>query len=107
MYFLMTCEHDQGPEIAAMRDEVRPMHRNWVLSGGNGCARVLTGSALWNASGESIGNFGVLEADSENDARRFAEGDPFFTSGIVTGYQLTRLANTFRAERIEPLTQSS
>jgi hypothetical protein len=105
MFFLMVCDHAKGPEVAALRDALRPKHRDWVASGGDGVARVLTGSATWNDAGESIGNFGVLEAATESDARAFAEGDPFHTGGVVTGYTLTRLADTFRAERIDPLTR--
>jgi uncharacterized protein YciI len=104
MYFLMVCNHHEGGDIAARRDAVRPRHREWVGSGGNGVAKVLTGSAIWNDAGEGVGNFGILEAASEADARAFAEGDPFFTQGIVREYQLTRLADGFRAERIQPLT---
>jgi uncharacterized protein YciI len=103
MYFLMVCEH--GKDVDALRDATRPAHRDWVASGGEGAARVLTGSAVWDESGRGIGNFGILETASEADAKAFAEGDPFFRAGIVTGYTLTRLADTFRADRIDPLTR--
>ena len=104
MYFLMICNHHSGEEIAARRDAARPSHREWVGSGGNGVAKVLTGSAIWNEAGEGVGNFGILEAAREADARAFAEGDPFYKEGIVSDYTLTRLADGFRAERIQPLT---
>lgn len=105
MYFLMVCPHRSGADIAALRDQVRPLHREWVTSGGNGLARVLTGSALWNAKAEGIGNFGIIEAADETAARAFGEGDPFFTRGVVERVELTRLADTFQAGRIQPLTQ--
>jgi uncharacterized protein YciI len=105
MYFLMICPHKSGTEINALRDHLRPQHRDWVASGGNGLARVLTGSALWNSAGDGIGNFGILEAKDEAAARAFAEGDPFFTGGVVRRVELTRLADTFQAARIEPLTK--
>lgn len=104
MFFLMICHHRPGAESAALRDSLRPRHRAWVASGGEGLASVLTGSALWNAKGEGIGNFGVLEAESEAKARAFAEGDPFYTGGVVRRVELTRLADTFQAARIDPLT---
>lgn len=104
MFFLMTCTHHDN--VGAARDALRPEHRTWVQSGGNGVAKVLTGSALWDGDGTGIGNFGILEAQSEASARAFAEGDPFYRNGIVSGYSLTRLADGFRAERIDPLTQS-
>ncbi|MHA7874765.1 YciI family protein [Roseivivax sp.] len=104
MYFLMVCTHAEGADVPARRDALRPEHRAWVASGGEGRAKVLTGSALWDEAGAGIGNFGILEAARPEDARAFAEGDPFFTGGLVTGYTLTRLADGFRAERIEPLT---
>jgi uncharacterized protein len=104
MYFLMICPHNTGAEINALRDRLRPQHRDWVASGGNGLARVLTGSALWNAKAEGIGNFGILEAQDEAAARAFAEGDPFFKGGVVKRVELTRLADTFQASRIQPLT---
>ena len=102
MYFLMVCHHHAG--VAALRDALRPQHRDWVATGGNGLARVLTGSALWNHKAEGIGNFGILEAFDEATARAFAEGDPFFTGGVVKRVELTRLADTFQAGRIQPLT---
>ena len=51
MFFLMICHHHDGPEIGALRDSLRPMHRDWVASGGNGAAIVLTGSGSINVSG--------------------------------------------------------
>lgn len=107
MFFLMVCHHHQGPDIAARRDALRPRHRDWVVSGGDGLARVLTGAALWSDEGAAIGNFGVLEAADKARARAFAEGDPFHTGGIVRQVTLTRLADTFQAARIDPLTPAS
>ena len=104
MFFLMICHHHDGPEIAALRDRLRPAHRDWVVSGGDGLAVVLTGAALWDGTGEGIGNFGILQAETEASARAFADGDPFATGGVVREITLTRLADTFRAERITPLT---
>lgn len=104
MYFLMICPHHPGADIAALRDQLRPKHRDWVASGGNGLARVLTGSALWTPQGTGIGNFGILEAADEAAARAFAEGDPFFKGGVVKRVELTRMADTFQAARIDPLT---
>lgn len=106
MYFLMICPHHSGPDIAALRDALRPRHRAWVSSGGNGLARVLTGSALWTAEGAGIGNFGILEAADEAAARAFAQGDPFAQGGVVARVELTRLADSFQADRITALTQS-
>lgn len=106
MYFLMICPHHDGPDIAALRDRLRPAHRAWVASGGNGVARVLTGSALWDDAGDGIGNFGIIEAADEAAARTFATGDPFATGGVVRQVQLTRMADTFQAARIQPLTQA-
>lgn len=104
MYFLMICPHHSGPEISALRDTLRAQHRDWVATGGNGLARVLTGAALWNGDGQGIGNFGILEAKDEAAARAFGEGDPFARGGVVKRVELTRLADTFQAGRIDPLT---
>ena len=105
MYFLMICPHHSGADIAALRDSLRAAHRAWVASGGDGLAIVLTGAALWNEAGAGIGNFGVLRAKDEASARAFAMGDPFYTGGVVKRVELTRLADTFQAGRIDPLTQ--
>lgn len=102
MFFLMICHHHDG--VDALRDALRPQHRDWVASGGDGLAVVLTGAALWDAAGRGIGNFGVLQAESEDRAHAFAHGDPFATGGVVREITLTRLADTFRADRIQPLT---
>ena len=98
MFFLMQCQHHDGTD--ADRDAARPEHRAWVRSGGEGRASVLIGSALWDAAGAAIGHWGVLEAASEAEARAFALGDPFVTTGVVADTRLTRLADTFQAERI-------
>lgn len=102
MYFLMICRHH--PDMDARRDALRPGHRAWTLSGGNGLARVLVGSALWDEAGRGIGNFGLLEAPDEAAARAYAEGDPFATGGVVASIDLTRMADTFQADRIRPIT---
>lgn len=104
MFFLMICHHHPG--VDTLRDDLRPAHRDWVATGGGGLARVLTGSALWNDTGAGIGNFGILQADSEQAARAFAEGDPFAKGGVVRDITLTRLADTFQAARIDPLTRA-
>ena len=106
MYFLMICPHHSGADIATLRDSLRPAHRAWVASGGDGLAIVLTGAALWNEAGDSIGNFGILQAKDEANARAFAMGDPFCKGGVVKRVELTRLADTFQAGRIQPLTQT-
>ena len=106
MYFLMICPHHSGPDIAALRDHLRPLHRDWVATGGNGLARVLTGAALWNGDGQGIGNFGILEAKDESAARAFAQGDPFAQGGVVARVEVTRLADSFQANRITALTQT-
>lgn len=98
MFFLMECQHHPGRQDD--RDAARPGHRDWVRSGGDGLASVLIGSALWDENGQAIGHWGVLEAPTEAAARAFAEGDPFATAGIVASTRLTRLADTFQAERV-------
>ncbi|WP_234902577.1 YciI family protein [Agrobacterium larrymoorei] len=105
MYFLMRCLHHQGQDTA--RDEHRPAHRAWVQSGGGGLAIVLIGSAMLDESGNGIGNFGILQAESLERANAFAEGDPFNAAGIVKHIEMTSLPDTFQAHRIsEPMTPS-
>jgi len=103
MFFLMRCLHHPGMDTA--RDQHRPAHRAWVQSGGEGLAIVLIGSALLDEAGQSIGNFGILEAKNAAEARALAEGDPFNRAGIVASIELTPLPATFQAERISnPMT---
>lgn len=103
MFFLMRCLHHE--DMDAAREAHRPAHRAWVQSGGEGRALVLIGSALLGADGAPIGNFGILQADSPEKARAFAEGDPFNRAGIVATIELTPLPDTFQAHRIgEPMT---
>ena len=97
-FFLMRCLHHAGMDNK--RDEVRPTHREWVQSGGDGLASVLIGSAMLDDSGTANGHFGIIEAANAPDARAFAEGDPFNRSGIVAEIQLTPLPDTFQAHRI-------
>lgn len=102
MFFLMVCHHH--PDQDAARERLRPAHRAWVASGGEGLAKVLVGSALWDDAGQSTGNFGLLEAETEDRARAFAEGDPFAQSGVVADFEITRLADSFQADRIRAMT---
>ena len=102
MYVLMICHH--APDMDVLRDQLRPQHRAWVAAGGHGLARVLTGSALWDDTGAGIGNFGILEVADMALAREFAMGDPFYQGGLVVRLEFTRLADTFQAARIQPLT---
>lgn len=100
MFFLMECRHRPGQDAA--RDRLRPTHRAWVGEGGGGLASVLIGSALWADDGTALGHWGILEAASQEAARAFAEGDPFATGGVVDTIQITRLADSFLADRINP-----
>lgn len=101
-FFLMRCLHHPG--MAAARDQARPRHRDWVGSGGGGLVSVLIGSALLDEAGQGIGNFGILEAQNADDARAFAEGDPFNRDGIVAAIEITPLPDGFQAGRIaEPM----
>lgn len=86
-FFLMRCLHHPGRD--ADRDRLRADHRAWVASGGEGLASVLIGSALLDDGGTGAGNFGILEAASAADARRFAEGDPFAMGGVVRQIEIT------------------
>ena len=104
-YWLMICRHRPG--MADLRDRTRDAHRVHVASGGNGLARVLTGGGLTEDDGESgIGNFGVLEADSREEAMAFAQADPYALAGIVESIEITAIASRFQAGRIDPLTVS-
>lgn len=103
MFFLMRCLHHAQQDI--VRDAHRPAHREWVRTGGDGLAVVLIGSALLDDAGNGLGNFGVLEAADLDQARAFAEGDPFNQAGIVASIELTALPDNFQAHRIvEPMT---
>lgn len=99
----MQCSHHA--DMDNLRDQHRAAHRAWVQSGGNGVAIVLIGSATTNDQAISIGNFGILKADSETNAYAFAEGDPFNGAGIVSKINITRLPDGFQEHRItEPMT---
>lgn len=98
MFFLMECRHHTGCD--ALRDRLRPDHREWVKSGGNGLTSVLIGSGLCDEDGRATGNWGVLEAENEENARAFADGDPFATGGVIAETRLTRLADGFQAHRV-------
>ncbi|PCI85140.1 MAG: hypothetical protein COB24_13955 [Hyphomicrobiales bacterium] len=105
MYFLMQCSHH--PDMDNLRDQHRADHRQWVKSGGGGVAIVLIGSATINDQATSIGNFGILQAESLANATAFAEGDPFNRAGIVSDIEMTRLTDGFQAHRIpEPMSSS-
>ncbi len=103
MFFLMQCTH--YPDMDSRREQLRAEHRAWVASGGEGLARVLVGSATQMDNGAPLGNFGILEADSKAKAMAFAEGDPFARGGLVSDIRLSRLADGFQAQRIDPMTQ--
>ena len=109
MYFLMVCRHHDG--VDEKRSSVRDEHRKWVVSGGEGSASVLIGSATLGEDGRANGNFGVLEAKDAASARAFAEGDPYNRRalahpGRVAAIEITPLPDTFQAHRIsEPMTK--
>ena len=97
-FFIMKCTHHAGQD--AKRDDVRPTHRAWVGSGGQGLASVLIGSAFLTDEGIPAGHWGILEAADTAAARAFAEGDPFYKSGVVAAIEITPLPDTFQAHRI-------
>jgi uncharacterized protein YciI len=100
MFFLMNCRH--YPDQDATRDALRPQHRAWVRSGGQGLVSVLTGSAQWADDGTALGHWGILEAPTPEAARAFTDGDPFAMGGVVAQSTVTRLADGFTADRINP-----
>ena len=103
-YWLMTCRHRRDAQD--LRARHRDAHRQHVLTGGGGLARVLIGGGLTDDDGETpIGNFGVLEAPSREAAQAFAESDPFAKAGIVESIEIVALAATFQAHRINPMTK--
>ncbi len=68
-----------------------------MASGGNSAARVLTGSALTEADGETdIGNFGIFEAAGEAELRAVLHADPFTMADIVDSVDIVRLPDRFR-----------
>lgn len=102
-FWLMVCRHRPGMD--EIRAATREAHRAHVASGGGGLARVLVGSAITDEGGSaSEGNFGILEAPSREAARAFAEADPYCRAGIVETIEITPLAATFQAHRIDPMT---
>ncbi len=103
MHWLMICRH--RPDQDARRAEMREAHRAHVLSGYEGRVRVLIGSALTEDDATApVGNFGVLEAPDRASALAFAEADPYARAGIVESIEITALASTFQAHRIDPMT---
>ena len=100
MFFLMRCTH--RPNADADRDRLRPAHRAWNRSGGEGRVSVLTGSALWDDAGTALGHWGILEAAGPEAARAYIDADPFVTGGVVAQIDLTRMADGFAADRINP-----
>jgi uncharacterized protein YciI len=103
MYWLMVCRHRPGQE--ALRAEMRAAHRAHVASGHDGRVAVLIGSALTGDDGvAAIGNFGILAATDRAAALAFAEADPYARAGIVESIEITALASTFQAHRIDPMT---
>ena len=98
MHFLMLCRHRDG--VDTVRDAMRPAHRAHVASGGNGLVRVLIGSGLLAESGDRSGNFGILEAQSRDDALAFAEDDPFNAAGVIEAIEIVAIADGFPAHRI-------
>ena len=103
MYWLMVCRH--RPNGNELRERHREAHRRHVATGGGGIAKVLIGSALTEADGETpIGNFGVLEASTREAARAFAVNDPYALNGLVDSIEITALASRFQAHRIDPMT---
>ena len=97
-FFIMKCTHHPGQDDA--RNDLRPGHREWVGSGGNGLASVLVGSAFLTDAGVAAGHWGILEAADADAARAFAEGDPFNQNGVVASIEITPLPDTFQAHRI-------
>ncbi|MCT7376646.1 YciI family protein [Chelativorans salis] len=98
----MICWHKPGSQ--AVKKAQHDQHRVHVASGGNGVVRVLTGSALTEADGETdVGNFGIFEAAGEAEVRAFVEADPFTIAGIVDSVEIVRLPDRFKAHRIQPL----
>jgi uncharacterized protein YciI len=97
-YFIMRCTHH--PDQDSQRDAYRPIHRDWVGSGGGGLASVLIGSAFLTKHGISAGHWGILECADAAAAYCFATGDPFYQNGIVAEIEITPLPDTFQAHRI-------
>jgi uncharacterized protein YciI len=105
MYWLMICRH--RPLLQELRENNRAAHRSHVSRGGDGTVKVLVGSALTDADNNSVGNFGILEASTREAVLRFAENDPFALVGLVESIEIIKLAPTFPAQMITPMTSNA
>ncbi len=68
------------PDSTELRAETREVHLDYLRAAGD--ALVTAGPTLSDDSQSPIGSVVIIEAESLEAARDFAEGDPYATAGL-------------------------
>lgn len=79
-----------GPDAKTLRPQLRPRHLDHVRAY-DGEGRIRLAGPLTDGAGSLI----VLAADSEQDARAFAEADPYATGGVFDSVEIHPFKQVF------------
>lgn len=69
-----------------LRMETRPAHLDYLGGAGD---KVLLGGPMLNDAGEPVGSLVIIEADSAEAAKTFADNDPYARAGLFKDVEIT------------------
>lgn len=75
---------------AALREQLRPAHRQWLREHPGHAVQVLHGGPTLDAEGRMNGTLLVVRADSEAAVRRFLAADPYGQGGLFASLEVRR-----------------
>ena len=75
---------------AALREQLRPAHRQWLREHPGHAVQVLLGGPTLDAAGRMNGTLLVVQADSEAEVRRFLAADPYGQGDLFERVEVRR-----------------
>lgn len=84
MLYALLCE--DRPDAGTLRAETRAAHLDYL----KGLGPVLKFAGPFLADEKPNGSLVVVEAASEDEARRIADGDPYAKAGLFSGVTIRR-----------------
>ena len=83
-----------APGMLAVREQVRPEHRQWLRDHPGHAVEVLHGGPTLDAQGRMDGTLLIVAAHSEADVRAFVAADPYTRKGVFRSVEVRRWAWT-------------
>jgi maleylacetate reductase len=90
LFFVVVATDAEGKQ--ALRQELRPLHREWLREHPGHPVKVVHGGPTLDAAGAMTGTVLIVEAGSEQAVASFLAADPYVRHGLFSTLQIRRWA---------------